>query len=132
MNKALTEVLLKLLPTAISAGYAKVLFSEPNRPFGITLLYFYTMFGNNDPIEKENSRMSMLAAWDGLYCATLRKRSEDGCACAAFADVPLRNAQAIDTLVAVILHSGLYVTASELWPDLPATQRATITQSLDW
>ena len=90
MNKALTEVLLKLLPTDVSTGYAKVLLNDPNITFGVTLQYFYTMFGDNDPIEKENSCMSMSAARDGFSFATLRTRIEDGCAYAAFTDVPLR------------------------------------------
>ena len=52
MNKALTEVLMKLLPTAISTGYEKVLPDNPIRPFGIMLQSFYTMLSNGDPIDK--------------------------------------------------------------------------------
>lgn len=63
MNKALTEVLMKLLPTAISLGYVKVLSNDLNRDLGVTLEYFYTMLDNNVPLEKEASRMAMLSMW---------------------------------------------------------------------
>ena len=132
MNAALTETLIKLIPHSISAGYAKILLNDPNRAFGITLQYFYMMLGNNDPHEKEASRIAMSAKWDGYNLSILREHVEDGCAYAAFADVPLTNTQAMDTLVAVILRTGLYAAAYELWLALPADTHITITQALDW
>ena len=48
MNAALTETLMKLLPHLVSIGYAKILLNDPNRAFGITLQYFYTMLGDDD------------------------------------------------------------------------------------
>ena len=93
---------------------------------------FYTMFGDDNPIEKENSCMSMSTMWDGFSYDTLCKRIEDRCAYAAFIDVALTNAEAIDTRVAVIIRTGLYTAVYELWLDLPATQRTTATQSFIW
>ena len=114
MNTTLTDTLMKLLPVAISAGYAKVLVNDPTKEFSITLQYFFTMLGNDDPLEKEASRMAMSTKWDGFSFATLHARVEDGCAYAAFVDVALTNAQAIDTRVAVILHTGLYAATYKL------------------
>ena len=59
MNAALMETLMKLLPHLVSAGYAKILVNNPNRAFGITLQYFCTMLGDEDPLEKEASRVAM-------------------------------------------------------------------------
>lgn len=125
-------MLLKVLHIAICDGYTQVLLNNPTIPFGITLRHFYTMFGDNNPIEKENSRMSMSAVWDGLSYKVLRARIEDGLAYTIFANVPLTNAHAINTLVAVILHTGIYVSAYSLWLALSTAERATSAQALDW
>lgn len=66
------------------------------------------MLGNDGPLKKQASRMTMSAKLDGFSFATLRKRVEDGCSYAAFSDIALMNAQAIDTIVAVILSAQDY------------------------
>ena len=92
INRAITEVLMKLLPPAISAGFPRVLLNDTNRVFGTTLQYCYMMLGNNAPLEKEASRIAMSAKWDGYSFSVLCQRVEDRCACASSADVPLNNA----------------------------------------
>ena len=64
----------------------------------------------------------MLDMWDGFSSATLHKRIEDGCVYAVFAEVALMNTQAIDTLVAVILRTGLYTTIYTLCLALPVDE----------
>ena len=55
MNKFLAERFLLLLPELVCKGYAIQLVNIPNRPLGITIQYFYTIFAVNYTTKKENS-----------------------------------------------------------------------------
>lgn len=78
MNKALTEVLLQLLPQGVRNGYAMQLLNDPNIQFGVTLQYFYRMFDNNDPVDKEASCVAMSANWEGFSFKDLRACTKNG------------------------------------------------------
>lgn len=132
MNKALTEVLHQLLPKSVCDGYAPQLFHDLNRAFGITFQYFYAMFDNDDPIEKEQSCITLSANWGRLSFKDLRARIKNGVACTAFANVPLTNAQTINTRVAVILRTTMYVTQYKEWLTLANAAKANLHQALYW
>ena len=60
MNRALTERFLTLIPSEYVAGYNKVLVRDPNRIFGDTLNYFYTEYGQEDEMEIEENKDTMM------------------------------------------------------------------------
>ena len=66
------------------------------------------IFGGNHPIQKEANRVAMSTEWDVLPFEDLHASIENSVAYAVFANVPLTNAQIVDTLRVVTFYTILY------------------------
>lgn len=99
MNKALTERFLSLLLQDVHNVYVTHHLNDPNRQCCFTIMYVYKMFGMNNHIKKEKSYTTRSALWDTAErFGTVQAQIEEGVLYAAFANVPLKPTQTVDTL----------------------------------
>ena len=66
------------------------------------------MFGDSHPIQKEANRVAMSPEWDGFPFKDLHASIENNVAYAVFANVPLTNAQTVNTLRVVTFYTISY------------------------